>query len=91
MKRFLALVALLLAVLVPAGAQSPKPHHRRHRIHKTHHRKAVAPKSIRVWVNTKSGVYHYPGMRWYGNTQEGEYMTEAEARKRGYRPTQNGQ
>ena len=21
-----------------------------------------------VWVNTRSGIYHYPGKRWYGRT-----------------------
>jgi hypothetical protein len=26
---------------------------------------------VTVWVNTRSGVYHYPGTRWYGNTKSG--------------------
>jgi hypothetical protein len=43
------------------------------------------------WVNTASGVYHYPGTRWYGQTKQGQYMTEAEARAKGYRPAKNGQ
>ncbi len=30
---------------------------------------------VKVWVNTRSGVYHCPGTRWYGNTKQGEYMT----------------
>ncbi len=38
-----------------------------------------------VWVNTDSGVYHKPGMRWYGKTKQGKYMTEADAQKAGYR------
>src|SRR5690606_8530687 len=42
--------------------------------------------SARVWVHTNSGVYHCPGARWYGATKEGTYMTQAEARERGYRP-----
>lgn len=43
-------------------------------------------KEIRVWVNTRSGVYHCPGTRWYGKTKQGEYLTETEAQKDGYRP-----
>ncbi len=39
----------------------------------------------KVWVNTKSGVYHKEGDRWYGRTKEGKYMTEDEAIKAGYR------
>ncbi len=39
----------------------------------------------KVWVNTKSGVYHKEGDRWYGKTKAGKYMTEDEAIKAGYR------
>ena len=39
----------------------------------------------KVWVNTRSGVYHKEGDRWYGKTKEGKYMTEDEAIKAGYR------
>ena len=42
-------------------------------------------KEVSVWVNTKSGVYHCPGTRWYGTTKSGTYMTEGEARQNGYR------
>jgi len=37
-----------------------------------------------VWVNIDSGVYHKGG-RWYGNTKNGKFMTEADAIKAGYR------
>ncbi len=40
----------------------------------------------RVWVNTNSGVYHCPGTRWYGNTKQGEFMTQKNAQGSGYRP-----
>jgi hypothetical protein len=39
-----------------------------------------------VWVNTKSGVYHCPGSRWYGDTKQGEYMKQRQAQEKGYRP-----
>jgi competence protein ComEA len=38
-----------------------------------------------VWVNTGTGVYHYEGDHWYGNTKQGRFMTEADAIKAGYR------
>src|SRR5258708_25253397 len=41
---------------------------------------AQSSESLQVWVNTASGVYHYPGTRWYGNTKQGKFMSEAEAR-----------
>src|SRR5882724_3078889 len=41
---------------------------------------------VKVWVNTVSDVYHCPGSRWYGNTKQGQYMTQAEAQKKHYRP-----
>jgi hypothetical protein len=43
------------------------------------------------WVNTATGIYHYPGTRWYGNTKQGKFMSEADARAHGYRPAMNGQ
>jgi len=43
-------------------------------------------KEVKVWVNTKSGVYHCPGSRWYGKTKQGKYMGECAAQKAGYRP-----
>jgi hypothetical protein len=47
---------------------------------------SVGNPSVKVWVNTKSGVYHCPGTRWYGNTRSGEYMTQKQAQEKGYRP-----
>jgi hypothetical protein len=36
-----------------------------------------------VWVNTETHVYHREGSRFYGTTQKGKYMTEADAIKEG--------
>ena len=37
-----------------------------------------------VWVNTESKVYHKDG-KYYGNTKHGQFMTEADAQKAGYK------
>jgi hypothetical protein len=54
-------------------------------------RAGQSSESRQVWVNTASGVYHYPGTRWYGNTKQGKFISEADARAQGYRPAKNGQ
>lgn len=35
--------------------------------------------NIKVWVNSKSHIYHCPGTKYYGNTKRGTYMTQEEA------------
>ena len=44
------------------------------------------PKKGMVWVNEDTKVYHKAGSQWYGNTEEGKWMTEADAKKDGNRP-----
>lgn len=43
-----------------------------------------------VWVNTDSKIYHYEGDRWYGQTKQGQYMSEQAAIKAGYRAAKSG-
>ncbi|HEY2680484.1 MAG TPA: hypothetical protein VGI59_04110 [Candidatus Udaeobacter sp.] len=43
----------------------------------------------KVWVNTETRVYHKEGSRFYGTTQKGKYMTEAEAIKEGNKAAQH--
>ena len=38
----------------------------------------------KVWANSSSKVYHCEGTKYYGKTRKGEYLTEADARAKGY-------
>jgi hypothetical protein len=40
-----------------------------------------------VWVNAETHVYHKEGSRFYGKTQKGKYVSEADAIKEGDRPS----
>jgi hypothetical protein len=48
--------------------------------------KAEAPPagSGKVWVNTRSKIYHCEGSKFFGQTKEGEYMSETDAQAKGF-------
>lgn len=48
------------------------------------------PSDTVVWLNVKSGVYHYKGARWYGTTKGGAYVCEKEAIAAGMRASKRG-
>ena len=50
---------------------------------------AAPPVAPLVWLNTHGKVYHFEGSRWYGTTQHGKYLSEAEAMALGGRAARN--
>jgi hypothetical protein len=88
-----AILGLALAVLAaPAFAQTAAQHPVNPQTRSTGGGAEMScPGDKVVWVNTKSGIYHFKGERWFGNTQQGKYMCEHAADAEGDRPTHNGQ
>jgi hypothetical protein len=50
---------------------------------------ASCPSDTVVWVNTRSGIYHFKGTHNYGTTKRGTYMCEAAAKAAGDRAAEN--
>ncbi len=53
--------------------------------------KQHCPADTVVWLNIPTHIYHFKGMRWYGNTKSGAYVCRKEADAEGDRPSRNGQ
>ena len=43
------------------------------------------PRDTVVWLNLPTGIYHYKGQRWYGNTSPGAFVCRSEADQAGDR------
>ena len=75
-------LALSLFLVGPTAAQTP------------HHAEPAAfscQGDQKVWLKTRSGVYHLRGKRYYGSTKQGKYECKKVADVRDHRETRNGQ
>jgi hypothetical protein len=87
LKSIVLAAALFLATLYPAYANPSAAMHFQSEQQAQQH----CPQDVVVWVNTKTGVYHLKGERWYGATKDGAYVCRKEADAEGDRVTRNGQ
>jgi hypothetical protein len=78
---------IFLSALCPVYANPTRAQH----FHSEQEAKQHCPNDTVVWVNTKTGVYHLKGERWYGSTKDGAYVCRKEADAEGDRMTRNGQ
>ena len=95
MRRWAAIVLLLCALLLPRATPAQQAQSAPAPAPQAAQAKPATPQEssatqgnpeAKVWVNTKSGVYHCPGTHWYGTTKSGEYMKQSEAQQKGFRP-----
>ena len=82
--RLLVLIALCETLLAA-------PTLARHKAYAPVSSSLACPGDRKVWVNTRTGIYHLEGERWYGRTKEGRFECEKAARAEGDRETENGQ
>jgi hypothetical protein len=74
--------ALLASLTVSASAQT---------LYSTPDVAAKHCRSPVVWLNTKTGIYHFVGSKDYGATKDGAFVCEKAADKAGDPPAANGQ
>ena len=80
----LSIVAVVRTASLVQPAEAQTPNH-------TPPPGMTCPGDKLVWVNTRSGIYHFQGERYFGSTKQGKFICERKADKEGDRPTHNGQ
>lgn len=94
MRRLVAIFVVFIALLTPGAVRAQQTQSPTSAPQTAQSKPAASQDSsatqgnpdVKVWVNTKTGVYHCPGTHWYGKTKAGEYMKQSEAHQKGFRP-----
>jgi len=87
LKAIILAAVVFFSTLCPAYADSAHAQH----FQIERDAKGHCPADTVVWVNTKTGVYHLKGERWYGATKQGAYVCRKDADAEGDRMARNGQ
>lgn len=87
MRSLLAAIFGLALLASPVFAQSSRPA----QFNTEQQAQRHCPSDTVVWLNLPTGIYHFSGQRWYGNTRAGAFVCQKEADAAGDRPTRNGQ
>ena len=85
------LARLLLAIAVLAASPLPSSAAQLSQFTTQQEAQQHCPADVVVWLNLPSGIYHFQGQRWYGNTRSGTFVCKKEADAAGDRATRNGQ
>jgi hypothetical protein len=91
MRRALVGIALALTLLLPGGAVAQRPTASLQTFLTEQQAQQHCPSDTVVWLNLPTGIYHFQGQRWYGNTKARAYGCQGEADQAGDRATRNGQ
>jgi hypothetical protein len=91
MRRSLLRLALVATLLFPATGLAQRPTAPLPTFPTQQQAQAHCPADTVVWLNLPTGIYHFQGQRWYGNTNSGAYVCQREADSAGDRATRNGQ
>jgi hypothetical protein len=79
MRRSLLWLALVVTLLLPAAGIAQRPASPLPTFPTQQQAEQHCPADTVVWLNLPTGIYHFQGQRWYGNTNSGAYVCQREA------------